>query len=410
MKKWAIWVAAAAALLGGVSASLSTSQHIRIAREGLENASFCAISETINCDTVNASSYSEFLGVPIAWWGVCFYASILMLTLFAALSKKERRASAAAAWFMACGGIAYSAFLAWISFFVLRVLCIECVAMYIANIALFIFLYAAMGMPVVSMFRFVRDYARAALGRRSNLGFGPAIVSHAIVVGAVFFLGWIVISQVEAKGRDLAKKPGLDEMTKAFRMQSLSDIPIDPSWPVWGDPNAKVTIVEFSEFQCPFCKVAAFNIRPYLQEFKGRVRYYFVNFPLDSSCNDQVDRPMHANACFAAKAAICAGRRGDFWGFHDELFREQAGLSEEKILALAKKRGWNRDEFSACINSPEVDERVKADIEAGQKIYVGGTPRIYLNGRNLKYWRDPKYLQTLVKEEIKRSSKLKGER
>ncbi|MFA4974333.1 MAG: vitamin K epoxide reductase family protein [bacterium] len=405
MKKWALWAAIAAAVLGLVSAALATFQRFRIYREGLEKPSFCAFSETVNCDTVNASSYSEFLGVPIAWWGVCFYAAIAGLALFAALSRKDKRATVSAAWFMSCGGIAYSAFLAYISFFVLRVLCVECMAMYLANILLFLFLFAALGIPVGSAARFVKDYALAVFGRRSNLGFSPAVVRHAVAVGAVFFVGWIAISQVQAKGGAGMSKTGLDEKVKAFSMQSLSEIEIDPEWPVWGNPDAAVTLVEFSEYQCPFCRMAAFNVKPYLNEFKGDIRYYFVNFPLDNSCNDDMERPMHPYACYAARAAYCAEKRGDFWAFHDDLFRSQAGMNEEKILGLAEKRGWDREDFLGCVNSPEADESVRRDIEAGRKIYITGTPTLYLNGRKLKYWRDSKYLQALVKQEIRKAKK-----
>ncbi|MBN1283535.1 MAG: thioredoxin domain-containing protein [Proteobacteria bacterium] len=409
MRRWALWVALAACAFGAAVAGISTSQHMRISREGLERGSYCAISETINCDTVNASSYAEFLGVPIAWWGVCFYAAIAAFALYAALSKKERRASVAAAWFMACGGILYSIFLAYIAFVVLAVLCIECTAMYLANMLLFVFLFVAMGVPLGGAPRFVRDYALAVFGRRSNLGFKPAIFKQAAAAGIFFLIGWAAISQIQAKDRSAGGAASLEDKVRAFYMQSLSDIEIDTRWSVWGDPGAKVTIVEFSEFECPFCRLSAFNVKPALQEFRKDIRYYFVHYPLDSSCNDELDRPMHRHACFAARAAVCADRLGDFWGYHDDLFREQAQLTEGKIIAAAKGRGYDMEKFLECVGSPEVDEFVKSQIKAAQRIYVEGTPALYLNGRKLRHWHDRRYLQALVKEEIKRSSKGKGQ-
>ncbi len=405
MKRWALVVSAAGALFGAILSILSTLQHLRIASEGLERASFCAISDTINCDIVNASSYASFLGVPISWWGLCYYMVLGFLALFAFFSKKERRASVSVAWFMSCGGILYSIFLAYVSAIILGVVCIECVGMYLANIVLFVFLFIALNIPIGGMPRFIRDYIKAVFGKESNLGFKPKIIKHAIVIGAVFLIGWILITTIPAKETNRYGAASIDEKLDAFYMRSLHDLQVNPEWAVWGDPNAKVTIVEFSEYQCPFCRIAAFNIKPYLQEFKKDVRYYFVNFPLDNACNDMMERPMHPLACYAAKAGICAQERGDFWCFHDDLFRSQSALSKKRILDLAAKKGWDRNEFEACINSPETDARVKREIAAARSIYVTGTPTILLNGRKLRYWRDPKFLQKVVKEEIKRVKK-----
>ncbi|MFA4873858.1 MAG: thioredoxin domain-containing protein [bacterium] len=409
IKRWALTVAAIAALVGAALAVLSTVQHLRIMSEGLEQQSFCAISERINCDVVNASSYSEFLGVPIAWWGVCYYIAIGGMALLARFSKRERRSSVAAAWFMSIGGLLYSAFLSYVSATILGVWCVECLVMYSANIFLFIFLYVAMGIPVSGAMQFVRDYALAVFGRSSNLGFAPKVITQAVAVAAVFMVGWGAMAAWQSRAPQGEERASLDEKVKAFYMQSLHEIKIDPDWPVWGNPKATVTIVEFSEFQCPFCRMAAFSVKPYLQEFKGDVRFYFVNYPLDNACNDSMKMPMHQYACLAAKAAICAGEKGKFWKFHDELFRNQKQLSQQTIMKLAEKQGWNRDEFMACVESPETDKRVRADIAAAKAIYVTGTPSLFINGRKLRYWRDPKFLQAIVEEEIKRSSKLKGE-
>jgi len=399
MKRWALWVSFASAVWGAVFSILSTTQHLRIASEGLVQESFCAISETINCDIVNASSYSEFLGVPIAWWGLCYYAVLGFISLIAALSRREKRASVAIAWFMSAGGILYSAFLAYIAFFVLEVLCLECMAMYLANMGLFVFLFMALGIPAGMVPAFIRDWVLAALGRPSNLGFRPRVVSHAIAIAIAFLLGWLVMaSMTGGKGAD---RSSVDGKLRAFYAQTPSDIDVDPEWAVWGNPDAGVTIVEFSEYQCPFCRMAAFGVKPFLHEFKDDVRYFFVNFPLDPSCNDQVKRPMHAFACFAAKAGICAQKAGRFWKFHDELFREQRELSQKRILDIAESMGMDRGEMQECIDSAETGARLRREVEEGQKIHVSGTPSIYLDGLKLRYWQDPKFLRAAVRRAIK---------
>lgn len=405
MKKGILAAIFVLALLGVLVAAVSTSQHIRISKKGLEEASFCAISEKVNCDIVNASSYSEAFGVPVAWWGLTFYLLVAGIALYSFLSKKDHRPNISVAWFLSIGSIAYSAYYAYVSAVILGVICIECIAMYAVNIALVTLLFIPLNVPIGGVMRFFIDYAKAVFKKPSGLGFSPSVLKHAILVIVVFALGWVSIKALQADAMQGESKVSVDEKMNAHYMQSLYSLEPDPEWPVWGNPDAKVIVVEYSEFQCPFCKLAAFNIRPRLQEFKNDVRFYFVNFPLDSACNIEMEHSMHQWACMAAKAGICAQKNGDFWSYHDDLFRKQKELSDKVILDLAEKRGWNRDEFQACIDSPEVDARVKRDIASGRKIYVAGTPTVIVDDRKLKYWSDPKFLQEVVRKEIEEKAK-----
>lgn len=404
MRKWALFVVAVAAVLGVIVATISVSQHIRIQREGLEKASFCAISEKINCDIINASSYAEYLGMPTAAWGASFYLLVVAISLICVVFKKQLRSTVFLLWLMSCAGIALSAYLAHIAVNVLGVVCIECLAMYLINILIFVFLFVALKIPIGGFVRFVIEYIKAIVKKPTTLEFKPYFGRHAMIFAAFFLACWIVMQAVSVKA-EIKNDVSVDEKVRAFYMQSLHTVEPEPGWQMWGNPEAKVTVVEFSEFQCPFCKTAAFNVRPRLAEFKDKIRFYFVNYPLDQACNADLERPMHKYACFAAKAGICAAKRGDFWGFHDELFRNQRGIDEEKILAIAQKHDWDKGEFSACIASSEVEEQVKTDLEVGRRAHIDGTPAIFVNNRMLRYWSDAKFLQTIIAEEIKKAEK-----
>jgi protein-disulfide isomerase len=277
--------------------------------------------------------------------------------------------------------------------------------MYAINIAFVIFLFVALKVPFGGIMRFLLDYFKAVLGRPSELGFRPSVLRHALVIAVVFIAGFAAMKGLQAKEDKGAESASVDEKVRAYYMESLYAIEPDPSWAVWGNPDAKVTVIEFSEFQCPFCKMAAFNLKPRLQEFKKDVRFYFVNYPLDQACNKELEHPMHQWACMAAKAGVCAKMRGDFWDFHDDLFRNQKKLNDALITELVEKRGWNMDEFKACMDSPEVEEQIQKDLGIGKKIYVSGTPTVIVDDRKLKYWSDPKFLQEVVKEEIKKAKK-----
>lgn len=404
MKRWSLWIVICSAIAGLALALMSTVQHLRIQHEGLAEQSFCAISETINCDIVNASSYAKFLGVPQGWWGACYYLLIAGMAIWS-LRRGERRGTVMATWVLAAGGLLYSAYLAYIAAVVLGVVCIECLGMYAANLLIFICLWITMGAPLARLPLLIRDYARAVFGRPSNLGFAVKIPQHVIAAGIVFGLGWAAFAVYDAGKVGPQGKITLDEKLNAFKQQSIHDIKIDPTWPVWGNPDAKVTVVEYSDFQCPFCKVAAFSLKPYLQEFRKKVRFVFANYPLDNACNDNMKGPMHPYACYAAKAVLCANAKGKFWELHDDLFRNQQKLNEEKILDLATAVGMSKEETQACVASADIDKTVREQIASGQAIYVNGTPTVFVNGRKIKYWSDPAFLQAVVREEIRRTDK-----
>jgi len=209
-----------------------------------------------------------------------------------------------------------------------------------------------------------------------------------------------VIGQVQAKGKSGVAKASIAEKLIAFEKSAQYPIEINPKWPLWGSEDAKVVIVEFSDFQCPFCKLASINIKPYLHEFRDQVQFRYVNLPIDSSCNKAMQFGGHAQACDAAKAALCAQKFGDFWTYHDQIFEYQRQLRPEIYPKLAEKMGWNTEDFEACIYSPETEARLQEDLAEAARLYVSGTPAVFLNGRKLKYWRDGKFVQAVIKAEL----------
>lgn len=385
-----------------VLAIMSTTQHFRIAKSGLEEASFCAISETINCDIVNASSYSEFLGVPIAWWGTFYYGLLAIMCFMGAFSKRERRATISIAWFMALSGIPYAFFLFYISWRVLGVFCIECIGMYTASLVAAIGLFFALRLRLRGIPTYIANYLKALFGKKHELGFNPKIWKHVISIAIVFGIAWLGIAVYQTKSS--GKKIDIDKQVRAFYGQRAYPLAVQPSWAVWGNPNAKVKLVEFSEFQCPFCRRASFTVKPFLYQFRNDVAYYFVSFPLDSACNPIVKRAMHPDACYIAKAAICANKWGNFWGYHDALFHDQKNLSKKAALDIAAdKFDWDRTAFQQCIDSEETEKELKAEVEAGVALHVTGTPAFFLNGRKVRNWVDKKFVQRIVKEEIRKT-------
>lgn len=157
------------------------------------------------------------------------------------------------------------------------------------------------------------------------------------------------------------------QMEDQFKNPTKIDI---GSSPVRGNPNAKVTIVEFSDFQCPFCQRGSAVMEQVLKAYPNDVKIVFKNMPLS----------FHQFAEGAAKAALAAGKQGKFWEMHDALFKNQQELDEESLVKRATELGLNVDKFKTDMNSEEIAKQVKEDMELGQNSGVNGTPGFFVNG------------------------------
>jgi protein-disulfide isomerase len=153
------------------------------------------------------------------------------------------------------------------------------------------------------------------------------------------------------------------------------DIKFDKDSPAWGSPNAKITIVEYSDFQCPYCEQFYQNAYPLIKKNYGdKVRFVFQNYPLD----------IHPDAAPAANAAACAEEQGKFWEYHDYLFSHQTDLSHDALIKDAQAVNvGNIKQFTDCFNANKYDEKIKSQIDAGSAYSVGGTPTFFINGTYL---------------------------
>lgn len=144
-------------------------------------------------------------------------------------------------------------------------------------------------------------------------------------------------------------------------------------FPVYGDANASVAILEFSDFECPYCRRHQKSTVPSLREKyvnSGKVKYLFADFPLS----------FHSHAEPAAIAAACANRQGEFWKMHDMLFEDQGALDEQAFLKFASNLHLNDGEFKLCLKDPKIAAQVRANAQLGESVGVQGTPA-FLIGR-----------------------------
>ncbi|MGA9292135.1 MAG: DsbA family protein [Ignavibacteriaceae bacterium] len=234
----------------------------------------------------------------------------------------------------------------------------------------------------------------------SGLRFTPGPVFYSIALIWIFGLGYTGTNKNKDNLNVDDKKFILKDALKDHFKQVPVKIPIDSNAAVKGNPKADITIVEFADFECPSCKALTDSLQSIWPEIENNVKLYFMNYPLDSTINTYMKRQIHKYAGIAACAGVCAQKKGDFWNYHDELFKNQKYLNRNFLLDLAEKYGWNREKFSTCMDSPEVIRRVKSDIEAGNAVKILSTPDLFINGRHVKYWNRPDFIKAVIKQEL----------
>jgi protein-disulfide isomerase len=169
---------------------------------------------------------------------------------------------------------------------------------------------------------------------------------------------------------------------------------VAPTGPAKGPASAPVTIVEFSDFQCPFCRTFNPTLDKVRKEFGDKVRIVFRQYPLTQ---------IHPQAQKAAEASLCADDQGKFWEMHDAMFAAQTGLAPEQLKAKAVELKLDATKFNACLDSGKYAQRVNDDLRAGAQAGVSGTPATFVNGRFLNGAVPYEDMAELIREELSRA-------
>lgn len=162
--------------------------------------------------------------------------------------------------------------------------------------------------------------------------------------------------------------------------------------PYWGPADAAVVVVEFADYQCPFCRQHSQQTLDRLrEEFQDRVRYVFRDFPIES---------LHPQAFVAAEASQCAHAQGRFWAYHDRLFDHPDELGAQGLVAHAEALGLDVNDFEACLSEGTYRDEVQADLDAGLEYGVAGTPAFFINGRAVEGAASFDVFREIIEEEL----------
>jgi protein-disulfide isomerase len=161
--------------------------------------------------------------------------------------------------------------------------------------------------------------------------------------------------------------------------------------PSVGPANAPITLVEFSDFQCPYCAVAAPELHRVMRAFPQQIRLVFKQFPLD----------IHPLAPLAAAAAVAADKQGKFWDMHDAMFARRHSLDRDGLLATAKDLGLDMEKFTADLDSDKVKAVIAQDMREGDQVAIQGTPTLFINGQRYNGPLNLLALRTVLEQKFK---------
>ena len=221
---------------------------------------------------------------------------------------------------------------------------------------------------------------------------------------AFFFAGFFVRGWVdEEQGQPVVAVPtaasktatpsaqGTPVATATVAADVVANVSVDDD-PARGPQNAAVTIVEFSDFQCTFCKRYVDETQPLiLATYGSRVRYVFRDFPIAQ---------LHPQAQKAAEAAQCAFDQGKFWEYHDRLFQNQGLLDDASLKAHATALGLDASAFNTCLDSGKYTQEVQKDFDDARAYGVTGAPTFFINGRKVVGAKPYAEFSAIIEEEL----------
>lgn len=353
--------------LGLVGFLLSAYQtyHFYLVRSGTaELNNFCTFGK-FDCVAIESSRYAELIfGIPLSAFAAGWFLLISILG-FMAQDAFSRRNQIRILLALTSFGLLTSAVYLGIMVGIIKSFCLLCLGVDGLFLALFLITLSMKDEWASSTPTPFAEWKKHIVG-------GSALIL--VTVGVLA----ICLSQTAG--------PKVDPNLKDYVVQKILQAPVkeitnrDDQSSI-GPKDAPITIVKFSDFQCPHCQIGARGVAPVLKRYKDQVRFVFKNFPLDSGCNRVIESPMHPFACEAAKYSYCATKQNHFEEVYHQIFDRQAELSSEVLKNIAENAHLDMAALDACLKAPATDQAIKEDIEEGIRLGVGSTPTFFINGR-----------------------------
>ncbi len=325
--------------------------------------SFCAITKSINCDTVSQSHYAVFLGMPVAVWGVFGYLLILALMAISRFEPGPRKRLWPSIFFISLSYSLFSVILAGISTFVVKSYCLMCILTYAIN--LFLVYYAWLINK-----RFGSGGMVAGLGEDLHLIARNRAKTMRILLP--FFSVWILVWGLYPDYWTF--KPDIASQKITNGITSGGD-------PWIGAVEPSLTIIEYADYRCFQCRKMHFYLRDLIARNPDSIRLVHRHFPMDKKFNPLLKEQVHAGSGRMALLALYAASQGRFWQMNDLLFSLREEHKQVNIKELSKQIGLETKDLARMVGHPLLLQKLQKDIQDALTLGIEGTPAYVIDGK-----------------------------
>ena len=365
---------------------------------GLSTIDVCKVVLGSDCDATLIDPASIEYGIPLAGWGLVFYAVLaVLLGLGLAQGESFRSEATVGAFLLTAVAVVLGMVLCIMMISGSAPLCLICVAIHIINFGLLIVLKGMTGKSVAQVMVDLKSGVIYLCGGKTEEPIQSGWKLNGFITAGL--VGIVVYQLVYILNDE--RKLEAKQILANHESNELIEIPIDDKDPRRGPNNASVEMVVFSSFQCPGCRVFVPMMNQLRREFDSQLSVVFKHFPLDKACNPVTQIDIHPLSCTAARASEAARNQGKFWEYHDTLYSESLN-EEEMLVRAASSNGLDLQKFKGDRSSDTAIARVAADIELGNRLGLKATPAVFLNGRRVQSL-NLDVLKILIRHEIEKA-------
>lgn len=332
--------------------------------------SFCTISELIDCDGAAKTTLAQFLGIPLAYWGMLFYLTVIFLTIVDKLKnikflKFLEVFKNPESYITFLGTIAFiiSMVLACLSVFRIQKICLLCLVTYFIDLLIVL---------IASEYKF-KNIINSFKDTYFDFIDGVKKYTKTFIVLLTIASAFLLYS-----GLTYNFVPHVKRVKELQKYHKIKFNPYRVKGNNLGSEKADVVIELYSDYVCPLCYVHNIMLHKAVKEFSN-VRIIHHNYPFDKECNPYIGFSMHPNACFMAKGAIAARKQGNYWEMASLLYENQPKNIDD-LKELAKRLNFDEKKFLEDFNSKATYSELEEEVQHAEELDIDSTPTMYING------------------------------
>lgn len=333
-------------------------------------SSFCSINDFIDCDGAARSILAQFWGIPLAYWGLFFYVTVLFLIfvdklknvkIFGFLKVFKNPMSYIA--FLGTVAFVVSMVLAGMSLFKINKLCILCLITYFIDLAIALTAFGAKP----------KQFVQAMKDTFVDFIAGVKSYPKTFVVLLIMATSFLCYSGITDNF-----VPHIKKHKSIMKYRKITYNPYRVTGNELGDTNGTVVIELYSDYVCPLCYIHNIMLHQAVKELSN-VKIVHHNLPFDKECNPYININMHPGACYMSRAAIASRKQGKYWGMSSLLYENQP-QKEEDLLKLVEELGMDKAKFLKDMEAESTYKEIEDEVSKANEMGLDATPTMFVNG------------------------------